>query len=226
MRTREARRVMRNVALGAAISMLGWAPSASATSIPLANLISPAASITAGDKQFTNFSFSATGTGVPAPDPLRIMVTPITDGNPGLHFDTPDLIVTGDGNSLTLHIGFDVTSLGNAIIDAELSFRGRAIVEDVGAIWIGESLTSDAGPIGSLEVFVDPIHGVTHRTDHVEFAPVQSLHVSKDITLNSATIQDFSQTFSQAPEPATLATFATGLAGLVRLRRRRERGQP
>ena len=59
--------------------------------------------------------------------------------------------------------------------------------------------------------------------------PLSTVYVSKDIQVNGGTSQQGSaaisavyQTFSQVPEPATLALLALGFGGMTVLRRRRK----
>ncbi len=176
------------------------------------------------DKLFANFQslHTATGGASPATD-ASVAVAPIVQTGPAILNPGPGLLFsTGDwtafaGQTVNTSIRFTVTILDPLFLfkDASLAFSGAATGAE-GAATVSETiLPAGAGLfVGDL-----PGNGSDVFTDSVEYDPVRSITILKDIQVKAgvdsfAKISFLQQEFSQVliPEPATL-----GLTGLVLL---------
>jgi hypothetical protein len=189
------------------------------------------ASVTSGDKLFYNFhGYVSTATGGASVIPAStIGVTPVFDagqGEYGLVFNSA-MFFTGPGQTQDTVFHFDVKALvppGNLITDATLKMTaaqqgsGRVtIIEDISNLAETSLLAHLAATIQGLPTDNNFSHAVFSQQ-------VPDIHIAKDIGLvggtGMAALSDFSQTFSQTPEPATIALLGLGgvAAGLVRRR--------
>lgn len=197
--------------------------SAQAATVTLADLID-GGTITNGDKLFSNFTYSGTGT---APTAADINVSPWTiPGKPGA--PTPDYgiriqgLFSGTGDA---GISYTVTVVGTpyVITDATATSVGTAVGGS--AAWdVSESLFTTSAPvteIGTLNTY--GIVGVgTKLTDHIDFGlpGYTSIRVVKDIGFQanggfvnlSIVDQNFSQ--SAVPELSTWAMMLVGFAAI------------
>ena len=212
--------------------------SAQATLITLDQLFA-GATITAGDKLFSNF-FEEVNSGSKVVDTTLIDVTPLNDGGldpgPGLKFtalqDTMSgvgaLAVTG-GDFIDFRFSFDVTVLAPGLLIKDNSLSFMPDVSGGGSASIDETVFEFfTGPsIGTKSVFADGEFGGV-LFDEIDITPPRTtIFVEKDIFVDSffgdAEILMFTQRFSQVrvPEPGTLALFGLGLVGLGFMRRRK-----
>jgi hypothetical protein len=193
------------------------AGAAQAATLTLADLIANNGTITDGDKLFSNFAYSSTGS---APAASDIDVLPYTNsaGDYGIQLlNSWAANGTGSGDSQITYT-VTVTDPTRKIKDATAVSTGTAIGGS--AFWdVSEHLTAGGLSIGQLTT-VDAVGGVTQLSDHITFAPVSSIVVRKDIgfAANGGLVdlsiidQNFSQT--AVPEPSTWAMMLLGFAGL------------
>lgn len=212
-----------------AILVAGLAGVASADTYNLADLIANGDTITVGDKIFDNFSYAATGD-MPDADDVNVISHIDAHGNFGIRFQGGFLDLAGGGASDAL-ITFDVTitqagiDAGNLISDAHLSGNLDVIGGSGGSSFgaITETfLTGNATDV--LSIFATEDSAVL--VDWVDFDDlVTTISVQKDIILFAdddavaTTLSFVDQSFSQIPEPGSLALL--GLGGLALFRRRR-----
>lgn len=192
------------------------------TSTTLDQLLIPGNSILCDDKLFDNFGFSSIASGGATPvDPATVAVLCHFPGAEiGLRFQSGSFFVLS-GQTQDSFLEFDVTSTDpqRPMIDNTLEILAGA-ARGTGRIAIAENLSN------GVTKLVFTTSTVSVLRDHVDFSPAQSLHVVKDIALagganGAALLSDFSQTFSQVPEPASVILLGMGGVCALWFRRRR-----
>jgi hypothetical protein len=229
-------------ALVVAVLLLGAVSPVAASSITcndsfVLDTLLDGGSVTAGDKLFDLFTYSATGD---MPDASNVNVTPIVDadGNFGIRFQGGFVDVfdgsgpSDPGNPSDALITYRVTVLDPAFLIWNVHLSGNPAVlgppgQESGLVGVSESFLPD-DPLTDLAIF-DIKPGSKLLTDF-DFlvGPLRTLHVQKDIVAfadaqgNAATISFVDQTFSQVviPEPSTISLLVLGLAAAWRLRRK------
>ena len=210
----------------AIVLLLAVACSASANvivlgpSVPLSDLIN-GMSISAGDKEFTDFTYAFTED---MPDATGVNVIPIEDcdGNFGIRFQGGFVDLPG-GNASDALITFNVTATDPNQLISDAHLAGNPSVAGPGGF---ASVVETFVPVSNevLEIFNN---GSTQLFDWVDFpAPFfRTLPVQKNILLSAgnsagASISFIDQTFSQVPEPSTGLMVLLGgfVMGLLRRR--------
>jgi hypothetical protein len=198
----------------------------SANAALLSTLIDTGGSIQVGDKLFSAFSYSNTGS---MPAPTLVNVSPYTDpqGNFGIEIQGSFVNITVGGSSNAL-LNYIVTVLdpSKTIVGTTLS-ANPAVINGSGT----SSATATFQPEDPLSLTVfSTVPGATllatsgvFTTDH------HTLHVQTNITGTSVTgVETMSfvrQTFVQVPEPATVTLLAIGLGAICFLGRRSRRAK-
>lgn len=182
-------------------------------------------SCTVGDLLFSNFSYTGSGT-----NPIsasQITVDTVSNDGLGLSFHAPWTAAAGMTTDGT--IDFTVTVLGGGSVLEDFGLAQTSGVSGNGSASVAEDGCGPAPCLatgGSIYVLTFQDSGERIAQGETTFAPVNSVSVEKDISVNGnngfATISVVQDTFSQVPEPVSMGLMGGGLAllGLVRLRRR------
>jgi hypothetical protein len=197
-----------------------------------------------GDKIFFNFNYSSTAHQATAPTNSQVVIVgdPSNPNEPGLIFTAPGAGGTSlwsvNGSSTlanplyidsTISFTVAVVGLQPLLIDASLDFDNQFAVTGKGVADIGETIffpSTSTSTTLAVDSFKGPFTSLT------TFPNVSFLQVTKDVIVSvpvtvgsvnsgSATITQFREGFSEAPEPVSTVLLTSGLAGLAFLRRRR-----
>jgi hypothetical protein len=196
----------------------------------LDKLLADGAFVQVDDKQFENFDFRPAGFNGPVPDASLIQISAISSpqDNPGLFFQSPQLLVVGN-QAMDVQLAFDVTALDPKWKIKDVSLKFTAAQAGNGTAAVAEvASTSDNHALASELVYVSP--NGQDFSEGSEFAPQRTIRIRKDIGLvangGAAYISDFTQNFSQVlvPEPSSLLALSIGAvcAALFAWRRPRQ----
>lgn len=202
----------------------------------LADLIAnPTNSITVGDKVFSNFQYTTTGVGMPSAANVNVNPLP-TDvlGNFGITI-TGGFTSNGGVADATLSYDVRITTPGFTFTDIRLA--GNPEIQPpnaTGTMSVTETVFGltppTANPLGQLTILAQG--GTPPRlSDALFITPgvYTALRIRKDIFANNLgggvpVLSFVDQSFSQVPEPTSMALLGVGVACSVVLARRR-RGQ-
>lgn len=171
---------------------------------------------TVGNLDFSNFTYSTSGTNQIAASSVGVQEMTTPDG-PGLMFD-PSGFIQGAGLTQDMSVGFKVTALGDAqISDIYMGF-GNVATAGTGTALYTEQFCG--GPSNECSLFVEA--PTTNNTNMVNLSgtllggPVNSLQITKELRLQTganglAATSSFLNEYSEVPEPRGL----TILLGLV-----------
>jgi hypothetical protein len=191
-----------------------------------------ALSLQVGDKLFSDFGFGYVDTDSDAGNDLQssmVLVSPLynPDGL-GLRFQLPLVAFSNVFKDVALSFSVEVVNSGNLISDAHLGFTSSVL--GVARADVSETIFTNGfgvGAIASLSVG-NPGNPAVFSDSVVFSKPQAKIWVEKDISAFAAGsgINDFAgisivnQTFSQIPEPSTLALSVVALTGLSLVTRR------
>lgn len=201
-----------------------------------------------GDKVFCNFSIVnyTDGALAVAPGADSIQVTGVyIDGHYGIRFNAP--WIAGEGAVVNSTISFQVavapssemyiSGNGFALTASNVGSEG-GLISAVETVWDAEPGSLVANRLSSLGLFDSADPSNQKLTDHQDFyvdgelAQLKYIWVKKDITLIGGGVgefapthlSEFTQTFSQVPEPASMGMLGSGVI-VALLRRSRSRGR-
>jgi hypothetical protein len=175
--------------------------------------------VLAGDKDFSDFSISGSFSA------SQVNVTPIEEGgNFGIRF-SGGLVSGGNPMDLVLAYQVSVTNSPDLISAANLLFNGQVVGGTGLAEVVEQVFTNNNAFYGQMFVFASQATNQLFASLPI-VPPQQLLTINKDVLI-TATLPAFSsistidQTYTQVPEPSTMALAVAGLPGLLLLRRRR-----
>lgn len=199
---------------------------AQASLLSLADLLVPGATVMSGDKLFSDFGdWETTSVG---PEEIYVSAYQNPDNlEYGLKF-TSDALRLTSGGGLAIEFTFIVTPTlpGYLISDNTLTMTGSGN----GLIYLSETAKDAADETIQLAYKDNYIMGnglVQKLTDHAIYTvPTLSVLVEKYIQIDWAgstppgpQLTEFTQTFSQIPEPATICLLGFGVLSLLKRRR-------
>jgi hypothetical protein len=189
-------------------------------SVSLASLTNSGADLIVGDKEFDNFSISGDY------QASQVNVTPIQEnGDYGIRF-SGGFVAGGQTEDLILGYQVSVTNSPDEISAANLLFNG-AVTFGTGLAEVVEQVFTNNPPAfyGQMAVFATAT--TNQLSTSLPIIPPQTfLSINKDVELTAqlpafSSISIIDQTYTQVPEPSTLALAVAGLSGLFLLRRRK-----
>lgn len=206
--------------------------------ITLATLESTNGSITVGDKVFSDFHCLTSGSGFTSGD-CNAEVSGITSGT-DVGIRVHDFFAAiGDGAAgahVDVTFTYDVATLSGAatIHDVGMAFNATNPIANATTtvdekVCLGDITTLCGSPIA--DIFVQRTHvgasTIVKLSDHADFSSLASkITVFKDIGLaadknGNVSFSVLDQTFSQVPEPGSIALLGTALFGCAAILRRR-----
>jgi hypothetical protein len=205
--------------------ILGCLSVASAAPIPLKELIDTNGTMVNGDKEFSEFTYAATGN-MPLAENVNVIPFQDAEGNFGLRFqggflDAPDPNDQASDTLITYRVR--VTDPERLISGAHLA--ANLFAQDGGSATVTETFL----PLFKATDEVLRIPSGGEVIDSIIFdVPQSDLVVQKNILMRATVSQvDLSfvdQTFSQVPEPSSAIVWLPGLACIVLRSRRRQSG--
>lgn len=202
---------------------------AQAGTVPLSDLLQPGVTFASGDKIFSDFTYEKTGDN---PGPENVLVKDIQDamGHYGIRIQGGFLDLSGgDASDALITFTVSVPAGSNLVIsDAHLS-ANPAVFDGTGLASVTETFLPD---IKDDKLVVYDLGGGDDKLhDSIVFAQTyKTLRVQKDIILyatdvppgqaGKVTLSFVDQTFSQVPEPSSLALIAVGMLAIGYLRKR------
>ena len=189
--------------------------------ILLSELIESNGTVTSGDKEFSEFTYAATGD-MPTSDRVNVVTFEDSLGNFGLRFQGGFLDLPGDGGSDALiTYTVNVTDPSQQISKAHIG--ANVISPNDGSGTITETFfPTFTGEDEFLRIPTEDGQWV----DWIEFdGPVSSLQIQKNILFaagpsGQVDMSFVDQTFEQVPEPGTFALAILALCGLFGAARR------
>ncbi len=215
-------------------SMVGLNPDSS-NSVKLSELLDGThAGVTVGDKVFDEFVYDVLSGDMPDAEDVNVLGFTDTDGNIGITFHGAFLDLPFDDTSSNALLRF-TTSLdpaaeqaGKLITDAHLFMAGISVGAN-SVFSVGESFE---GYNNSMTVYSSKIDGQEEQVTSAwtSFVPaVNRLRITKGIfafasegALIPPVVSAIDQSFSQVPEPTTLALLALSMVGTLLVARRRQ----
>lgn len=197
--------------------------------VALSTLLTSGASITAGDKTFTNFTYIFTNN---MPGPVGVNIVPIQDdlGNYGIQIQGAFIDLPSSAGGSDAKLSYTVTAGGNHLISDAHMAGNPNLLGETGSVSVTETfLPLGANGEYTMEIYDDEGRPLPQLMDSTVFAtPAKSIDVQKDILIivptagQSGTISFIDQTFSQieVPEPTVGIVVLGSLFGYAFARRR------
>jgi hypothetical protein len=193
-------------------------------------------SVLVGDKLFSDFSFSFSGTDVPRCDNLRASSFKLTalsnNAGFGVSFSGPMAALGMDTEDVVVRFAVTVTNSSQLISGINLDYNGVVLGSGFSSV-VESAFTGGFGgtPISQIDVFNNGVSNQFGASATLP-TPEQEIFVEKDIIFggggvgaqNAAFISIVDQTFpqiSEVPEPSTILLAVSGLATLLFVRRRK-----
>ena len=209
-------------------------------SISFAYLTNSTVSVLIGDKLFGNFSFQYLSTDTNTSDalvPADLVLSALSNqAGFGVSIQLVGFSAQGmDTDDITLTFSAQVTNPYNLISGVDLAINGGAT--GMGDASVSENIyTYGIGDGNIANLFANITASSATPEDYVTFSTPQAMiWIEKDLSVsgepdgiacgnpasNYAIISIVDQTFTQIPEPSTLALLGAGMAGLLVVRRRK-----
>lgn len=211
------------ICIGAGLAVAGASSARAQTvlgpTVSMASLTNSGGDLLVGDKDFTDFSISGSfAAGM-------VNVTPIqeNDGDFGIRFSGA-FVAGGAPMDMVLSYQVSVTNSPNLISAANLLFNGQVTFGTGLAQVVEQVFTNGNYFYGQMSVFATAI--TNQLSASLPIVPAQpELGINKDVLITAtlpafSSISEIDQSYTQVPEPSTMALVAAGFSGLLLLRRR------